>query len=75
MEGLARDPELVSRAGLTLWPTWVPMPRLVQGLRDVALPLEAECPQNLAAAAWRVGCPIRLQAVARETQGFQNEER
>lgn len=75
MEGLARDPELVSRAGLTLQSAWVPMPCLVQGLRDAALPLEAGCPQSLAAAAWRVGCPVRLQAAARETQSFQNEGR
>lgn len=48
-----------ARPLLTLRPAWVPMPRLMQGLREAAPPLEACCPRRLGGLAAALGCKLQ----------------
>lgn len=48
-----------ARPFLTLRPAWVPMPRLMQGVREAAPPLEACCPPRLGGLAAPLGCKLQ----------------
>ena len=78
VKGLAQEPEAVSHCvarpgaqGLA-WCRASGVPQCSHV--EAGLLLQAWCPQRLTAAAWRLGCPIRLQAAPGKPRASRTRE-